>query len=91
MQITIKNIKHWIEGNGNMLLNSIGMLPEQIIEQVAYRSLKCIGCLSEGKCKYCGCDLPGKFYVTESCNNGDIFPDLMNEEDWNKFKIDNEI
>ena len=48
-------------------------------------------CVKYGKCRYCLCDLPGKFYVTESCNKGERFPDLMDEESWMKYKEENNI
>jgi hypothetical protein len=48
-------------------------------------------CVDLGYCVYCGCDIPGKLYVKDSCNGGERFPDLMNKKDWEKFKLDNEI
>ncbi len=86
-QITRKKISQFIEGNSQMLLDNMGMKPEWYKEQIAYRMLQCQSdCLPQGKCIHCGCKTPGKLYVTESCNNGVRFPNLMNEEDWNKYK-----
>ena len=48
-------------------------------------------CVKLGYCKYCGCSIPGKLYVTTSCNNGERFPDLMCEADWEKYKTENNI
>lgn len=90
-KITLKNIKAYIEGNTQMALDGLGLKPDYYKEQIAYRMLKCKDCLQEGRCKYCGCSVPGKMYVVESCNNGQIFPNLMNEEEWNKYKEDNGI
>jgi hypothetical protein len=44
-----------------------------------------------GYCIECGCSVPGKLYVKESCNSGKRFPDLMSREDWEKYKSDNNI
>ena len=39
-----------------------------------------------GKCRFCGCKVPGKLYSTKSCNSGKLFPDMMNEAEWNGYK-----
>lgn len=92
MKITLKNIKHYIEGNIKMLGDKMYLLPEHEKEQVAYRAMICKDeCVKLGYCVYCGCDIPGKLYVKDSCNGGERFPDLMNKIDWEKFKLDNEI
>jgi hypothetical protein len=44
-----------------------------------------------GYCIECGCSVPGKLYVKESCNGGKRFPDLMSREDWEKYKSENNI
>lgn len=81
-----KKIKQYIEGNLNMLQDDLFGKPLYFKEQVLYRASKCEDCYRLGKCLYCGCELPGKHYVKASCNDGLRFPDLMNEEDWNKYK-----
>lgn len=91
-KITLNNIKSFIEGNTQMLLDGLGLKEDYYKEQIAYRQLMCKDdCVPKGACKYCGCSLPGKFYATKSCNNGIKFPDLMEEEEWNNFKIKNGI
>ena len=85
-QITPSNIKAFMEGNSKMLYDNIIGLPTYLKEQLEYRKSKCPDCLEAGACKYCGCSVPGKFYVKHSCNNGDRFPDLMDEEEWSNFK-----
>lgn len=89
--INLKNIKAFFEGNARMLGDNFGIVDKHIQEQVAYRATLCGDCLEAGKCKVCGCKVPGKFYVKQSCNNGDIFPDLMSKEEWEEFKIENNI
>ncbi|CAB4175576.1 hypothetical protein UFOVP972_258 [uncultured Caudovirales phage] len=92
MKITLKNIKHYIEGNIKMLGDKMHLLPEHEKEQVAYRAMICKDeCVRLEYCVYCGCDIPGKLYVKESCNGGERFPDLMNRDDWEKYKLDNGI
>lgn len=90
-KINLKNIKSFLEGNSKMLLASAGIQQEHIKEQVAYRMLICSDCMKEGACKVCHCDLPGKLYVSESCNKGERFPNLMSRSDWDKYKNDNDI
>lgn len=92
MKITLKNLKSYIEGNTQMILDGFGLQPLYIQEQIAYRMLQCKDdCMIKRECKYCGCSVPGKLYVKESCNNGIRFPDLMDELHWNNFKEKNGI
>jgi hypothetical protein len=74
-----------------MFLGNLGLQPQHIKEQIAYRMLKCSDCMEAGKCKVCGCDVPGKLYVNESCNKGERFPDLMSKPEWDKYKENNDI
>lgn len=91
-QINIKNIKQFIEGNLNLLGDRINILPNYMKEQVIWRMNICKDdCVIQGKCKYCGCSVPGKLYVSSSCNGGERFPDLMSEQDWEIYKMENNI
>lgn len=90
-KITLKNIYSFIQGNLQMRLDGMGLKPQYYQEQIAYRMLQCEDCVKAKKCKECGCNLPGKLYVDKSCNNGERFPDLMNEEDWLIYKKEHEI
>ena len=91
-KINLNNIKQYLEGNTEMLKDKLGLQPDYYKEQIAYRMLQCKDdCVPKGECLYCGCSLPGKMYVTQSCNYGSRFPDLMNEDNWNKYKKENEI
>lgn len=70
----------------------LGEKPEFYKEQIAYRASICEStCGIKRECEYCGCAFPGKLFVDKSCNNGERFPDIMDEEQWNKFKKDNGI
>lgn len=91
-KITPKNIMNFIEGNMKMLGDRINLLPKFQREQVMWRSEICKDdCMVEGKCNYCGCSVPGKLYVTISCNNGERFPDMMDESEWEEYKKVNNI
>jgi len=91
--ITLKNIKSYIEGNIITIANQLELASPHIKEQILFRSYMCRDCYKEGHaikgpkhCKECGCALPGKWGSTRSCNEGKRFPDLMNRQDWEKYK-----
>jgi len=97
-QITPKNIKAFIEGYTKLIYDEVVGLPYHLQEQILYRQSKCKSCIDvghetegPGHCERCGCSIPGKWYVTKSCNNGDKFPDLMDDLAWEQFKKDNDI
>lgn len=88
----IKNILSFIEGNYKYYYNEIVGLPKHIQEQTIWRLMKCRDtCIAANECQVCGCDPKKKVFVVESCNEGEIFPDLMNEEDWKEYKKENNI
>ncbi len=90
--LTPNKIYHYLQGNIRLFYEQYNLLPTHLKEQVNYRASICKeSCLQYGKCQRCGCDLPGKFYVTESCNRGEKFPDLMSEEEWSIYKKENDI
>lgn len=95
--ITYNNIKAFIQGNYRLILSKLNHnqvsqylgLSDTMKEQVAYRMDVC-GDSCKTKCKYCGCSTPGKWFASKSCGGGK-YPDLMNEQDWNKYKKENNI
>ena len=90
-KITFKNIKSFLEGNSQLLLEELRLQPEHIKEQITYRRLLCKDdCAVDNKCIKCGCDFKGKSSVSISCNP-DRFPDLMSKKEWEEFKIEKEI
>lgn len=90
-QITIKNIKSFLEGNIQLGLESLKLQPLHIQEQIAYRRLICNDdCAVTNQCIKCDCDFKGKTSVRESCNT-ERFPDLMSNLEWIKFKNKNGI
>ena len=92
MKITPKKILQFIEGNLKMLGDQFDILPHHEKEQVLYRMDICKDdCVKQGYCKYCGCSVPGKMYVNQSCNGGERFPDLMTKDAWQKYKEEHNI
>ncbi len=88
----IHNIGSFIEGNAKYFYDNLIGLPEHIKEQVIWRLSKCEDdCVKTGKCKVCGCPTHKKVFVTESCNNGERFPNMMNKEEWENYKKENNI
>lgn len=84
-KITSSNIYNFLQGNSQMILDNMGLIPRYHQEQIAYRMLQCKDdCMVQGKCKNCGCKVPGRLYTNKTC--GDRFPDIMNEKDWIEFK-----
>lgn len=96
--ITLKNIKAFIEGNSKMWYDKLVGLPTHLKEQIQYRASKCTDCIEighkekgPGTCKECGCKIPGKWFVKKSCNKGKRFPDLMENKEWYEYKRKNNI
>jgi hypothetical protein len=90
-KITLSNIKSFIEGNTQLLLEEFKLQPEHIKEQIVYRRLICKDdCAINNACIKCGCDFKGKTSVSKSCNP-ERFPDLMSAKDWEEYKKENKI
>jgi len=91
-KITTKKVLQFLEGNIKMLGDKFNLLRNHEKEQVLWRLELCKNdCVLEGKCKYCGCSVPGKLYVKKSCNEGVRFPDMMDEWEWQEWKRINNI
>lgn len=87
----IKNIASFIEGNAKYFYDQLLPLPQHTKDQIIWRLSKCESdCLVEGVCRKCTCPPIKKAFVNESCNP-ERFPDLMNKEDWEQYKKDNNI
>jgi len=88
-KITLNNINNFLSGNIRMVASQLGILDEDKQEQVALRLLTCKDtCVKEGRCRICTCSLPNRAFSTESCNK-ELFPDLMNKDEWIKYKEEN--
>lgn len=91
MSNLMNKVKQFVEGNLNLIYDDLIGKPIYYKEQIFYRASKCQDCHRIGVCLQCGCSLPGKHYVAKSCNGGVRFPDLMDEESWEKYKKENDI
>lgn len=90
-KINIENIKSFIQGNIRAFIRRVGDLPEHIMEQYYYRLYLCKDtCLTSGRCKKCNCPTTLKAFASKSCNPG-VIQDLMPKQDWEDFKIKNNI
>lgn len=61
------------------------------IEQIAFRMYLCKNCLENSKCKNCGCNPLDTFIEPFSCNEGEVFPNFMQNLEWEKFKQQHNI
>ena len=90
-KITKKNVLAFIQGNYAYYYDKLFGIPPHIKEQVLYRYSICTDCIKQEACQYCTCDPIKKAFNTESCNGGERFPDLMDDEKWEEFKKENNV
>lgn len=93
-KINLPNIKSFIQGNWRAALLEYypdGLdthIEEQYywrIQQVAEKSPEC---LENKECKKCHCSIPELFMADKACENSpSCYPEMMNEEQWNKFNL----
>lgn len=90
-QITPSNIKGFIQGNFRKFMEDYpGVIEDYIYEQVQWRlGIMDENCLINKQCP-CTCSVPNKQYEDRQCEKG-CYPDMMNKEDWEKFKLENNI
>ncbi len=84
-KITLKNIASYISGHSLASFEKLHKLPAHIKEQIEYRHKVCADCLVLGKCPVCHCELPEKHYSFFACE-GKRYPNLMNKQEWKKYK-----
>lgn len=92
-KITFKNIGHFIQGYKRMFSETFGLLDDHQKEQVIWRTIKAAECYKNGKCTYCGCDTPAKFYSDGACEDPvkQCYPEMMSRTEWEEFKLKNQI
>lgn len=79
-------------GHFNHFRHKFRMYPEHKVEQVIYRLEQCADtCVETGKCKHCGCPTKKKVFDETSCNGGEVFPNMMNKEKWEAYKLEHSI
>ena len=91
--ITAQDVVNYIEGNINYLRSqsSFFKLEVHIQEQATYRSYLCIDCLEAGECKICHCITPNMFYAPKKLDKEDKWGVMLDKDEWEKFKLDNNI
>lgn len=103
-KITLKNIKKFFQGWTRWIVlklsknkfvkkvsDSIGLLPGYKQEQFLFR-LQTMNqeCLKSGNCVVCGCETPQLQLADDACD-GKCYPVMMNKEDWEKYKKEENI
>jgi hypothetical protein len=90
--VSLTNVQSFIEGNLKYYKDKFLSSPKYLQEQYHYRLYKCKdSCIPQEKCEVCKCPPLKKAWVTKSCNNGTKFPDLMDSDNWDEYKEDNDI
>jgi len=90
--ITLKNIKAYIQGKSRLFIKKYGAdfikLEEHIQEQIIWREERALPeCIEKGQCISCGCDMPDMLYSDKSCERK-CYPEMMDKETWEKFKLE---
>ena len=92
-QITKNNIYNYLDGNGKMILNKLGLSQPHIKEQVIHRlhevAVKSPECLNEN-CIVCGCETRSKVWEDRGCTGG-CYPAMKDAEAWQQYKETNNI
>lgn len=90
-KINVPNIKGYLQAHYRKAIDELGFLNKHIVDQAAWRLDQVITtspeCYSEDKCVHCGCEVSSKVFEDRACEGG-CYPEMMNEEEWNKFNTD---
>lgn len=75
MKLTSKDIRNYITGNANELIDKIGLLPEEVKQKVIERQDICSKCsfldIEKQRCSICKCSYPGMtFAPAKTCSKG---------------------
>lgn len=73
--MTSKDIRNYIAGNANELMDKIGLLPAEVKQKVIERQDICSKCsfldMEKQRCSVCKCSYPGLTYAPEKkCPKG---------------------
>lgn len=87
------NIRDFVQGEWNMFKNysTFFKLSQHSREQALYRAVLCRPCHIKGSCIECGCSTPDLFYAPHKEDAGGKWGEMLNAEDWEKFKEEHEI
>lgn len=103
-KITWTNIKKFITGWFRYIIyklskfkfvakvaEDLNLLSPHKVEQFKWRlSVMKSECLTSGACVICGCETPQLQMTNEACE-GKCYPEMMDQETWDKYKEDNKI
>lgn len=89
----LNNIKNFASGYWNKFMDDSHFmsLKPHVKEQVLYRANLCRPCYVNGSCLECGCKTPEMFYAMAKVDSKERWGKMMNEEQWEKFKLENEL
>ena len=88
----VKNIKNYVQGHWNQMLDKrFDHLEDHVKEQALYRANLCKHCYDNGKCTECGCKTPVMFFSPSKVDALGRWGKMLNKEEWEQFKIDNEL
>lgn len=88
-----KHVKAFFQGYKNFFSDKASLLPLWKKEQIIWRLEKAKACVDNKSCLYCGCSMPHRAYSDIGCEDPirKCYPEMMNKETWEKYKIDNNI
>lgn len=92
-QITLTNIKAFVQSHVRQFLEDYpGIIDDFVYEQVQYRlGIMNEECLKNKSCIHCGCSCPDLQYSSKQCEGGEYPLMFKTEEEWEKYKEENEI
>ena len=88
-----KHVTAFFQGYANYFKDGLKMLEQWKKEQIVWRLEKAKTCVNNGSCLYCGCAMPQRAYANVGCEDPDrkCYPEMMDKEEWEKFKQENNI
>jgi len=92
-KINSHNVLRFLKAKLREFSDAFNLLEDYKKEQVIWRRDQAKECSANGYCTYCGCSTPGKYYTDDGCDDPvkKCYPDMMSKEEWEKFKITNNI
>ena len=95
-QLTLSNIKGYIQANFRDVIDSFGELPSYLKEQAQWRlnqvKAKSPACYKKDKCEHCGCQVSAKVLEDRGCSDNEkCYGKMMNETEWEWFKLSRNV
>jgi len=90
-QLTLSNIKGYLQGNFRRVLKDFGATPDYIVQQALWRLERVKEnspeCFKQDECIHCNCQVSAKVFEDRGCEHG-CYEKMMSEEQWEKFIYD---